>query len=436
MVFDRRQLKAIAAISLPAVVVNITTPLLALTDVAIAGHMGGAVFIAAIAVGGSMFNMLYWLFGFLRMGSSGLTAQAFGAGNRRAAHVVLARALVVALIIGLIMIALQQPLCELLLRMLDVDEPTATLARDYFAICIWGAPASLAMFSLTGWFIGMQNTRLPMWTSLFIDALNIVLSLTFVYGWHWKINGLAAGTLIAQWAGFLLALTLAVRRYGAVRVALRELSEGIGRFFRINSDIFLRTLCLVAVTMWFTRAGASQGPVILAVNALLMQLFTLYSYFMDGLAFAGEAICGRHDGAADRSSLRLAVKAIFQVGGVLAVVFTLGYFLFGETILGVLSSDGDVLRSATEYKLWAVCIPVVGCGAFLWDGIFIGITRTRAMLGSMAAATAVYFILYFLLQPRLGNHGLWIAFLAYLLTRGLVLTFVAKRRRILQDKPR
>ena len=436
MKIDRRQLKAIAAISLPAVIVNITTPLLALTDVAIAGHMGGAVFIAAIAVGGSMFNMLYWLFGFLRMGSSGLTAQAFGSGDRRATQVVLTRGLSVALLLGLAMIFMQAPLCSLLLGLLDVSGPTADMARDYFLICIWGAPASLAMFSLTGWSIGMQNSRLPMWTSLFIDIFNIVVSLSLVYGLRMEIRGLAFGTLSAQWAGFILALMLAVRLYGWQWVALRELTVGFGRFFRINSDIFLRTLCLVAVTMWFTRAGASQGAIILAVNALLMQLFTLYSYFMDGLAFAGEALCGRHDGAGDRTNLRSSVRAIFQLGAVIALLFTVGYFLFGELLLGILSSDGEVLRRASEYTVWAVCIPLVGCGAFLWDGIFIGLTRTRSMLASMAAATAVYFILYFALQPTMGNHGLWIAFLSYLLTRGVVLTFAARRHHILRDTPR
>lgn len=275
-----------------------------------------------------------------------------------------------------------------------------------------------------------------MWTSLFIDVFNIAVSVVLVYGWRMGIRGLAFGTLSAQWAGFLLALTLAVRRYGWRWVSPRELVAGFGRFFRINSDIFLRTLCLVAVTMWFTRAGAAQGPVILAVNALLMQLFTLYSYFMDGLAFAGEALCGRHDGAGNRGALRSAVKAIFQVGGVVALIFTVGYFVFGEAVLAVLSSDREVLQRASEYGVWAVCIPVVGCAAFLWDGIFIGLTRTRSMLASMAAATAVYFALYFALRPVMGNHGLWIAFLSYLLTRGLVLTFAARRHHILRDTPR
>lgn len=426
MAINTRQLRMIAALSLPAVITNITTPILALTDVAIVGHMGSAIFIAAIAVGGTMFNTMFWLFGFLRMGSSGLTAQAYGAGDRRGAQTVLARSLLLALLIGIAMIAAREPVCSLLFDLLDVDGTTASVARSYFMIVVWSAPAVLGLYSLTGWFVGMQDSRTPMWVSLFVDVFNIGASLMFVFLIRMRIEGVATGTLVAQWAGFLLALFLAVRKYGWHKVGFRNLIDGLPRFFRINSDIFLRTVCLVAVTLWFTRTGAMQGPVMLAVNALLMQLFTLYSFFMDGLAFASEALCGRYLGAGDRPMLLLSVRSLMGVGIILALVFTAVYVGCGEWVMELLSSDRPVVELARHYSVWAMMVPLVGFGAFLWDGVFIGLTRTRMMLISMATAMLTFFALYYLLFPMLGNHGLWIAFLGYLLMRGVVLTIAGR----------
>lgn len=428
-IFDRQQLRIIAALSLPAVITNITTPLLALTDVAIAGHLGDAVFIAAIAVGGTMFSTLFWLFGFLRMGSSGLTAQAVGASDIREAHAVLARSLLLALTAGSAIIIGRYPLSDALMWLLNVDGRTAAVAVSYFRRVIWCAPATLGLFALNGWFVGMQNSRTPMWVSLAVDVLNIGASLAMVFLLHMGIDGLATGTLVAQWAGFLLMLALAVRRYGFIRVPVRDIAAGLPRFFRINTDIFLRTLCLVAVTLWFTRIGAEQGVDMLAVNALLMQMFTLYSYFMDGLGVAAEALCGRHYGAGDAMMLRRSVRSLFGVGGVLAAVFTLGYMTCGDMLLAFLSNDTGVVALARHYSGWAMAIPAAGFGAFMWDAVFIGLTRTRMMLLSMAMAMLVFFLLCFLLTVPFGNHGLWMAFIAYLFTRGVILT-VAYRNRI------
>lgn len=424
---DRQQLKIIAALSLPAVIVNITTPLLALTDVAIVGHMGSAVFIAAIAVGGTMFNTLFWLFGFLRMGSSGLTAQAYGAGDKTEAHAVLARSLLLALAIGLIFVVAQRPLCNVMFRMLNVDGATADVASRYFLRVIWSAPAVLGMYSLTGWFVGMQDSKTPMWVSLLVDVLNIGASLTFVFVLKMRIEGVATGTLVAQWAGFIVAFVMAVRRCGWRRVEFRRILDGLPRFFRINTDIFLRTVCLVSVTLWFTRTGAGQGATMLAVNALLMQLFTLYSFFMDGLGFASEALCGRYLGARDNIMLHRSVVALLSVGAVLAVVFTLLYVVCGRGLMSLLCSDPTVVALAHGYSVWAVFVPAAGFGAFLWDGIFIGLTRTRMMLVSMAIAMAVFFAVCFSLIGTFGNHGLWMAFLAYLFTRGIVLTMAGRQ---------
>ena len=422
-----RQLRLIVALSVPAIITNVTTPILALTDVAIAGHFGSAVFLAAIAVGSTMFSTLFWLFGFLRMGTSGMTAQAFGANDTLGAHAMLAKSLMVASLIGVLFVAFQSQLCSLLLSLLDVDSHTAKIAQQYFLIVIWSAPALLGMYSLTGWFVGMQDSRTPMWVSLLVNILNIAASIVFVFVFSLKIEGIAYGTLLAQWVGFLLALFLAVRRYGFRWLPIVKLLEGLSSFFKVNTDIFFRTACIVAVTLWFTRAGATQGATMLAVNTLLMQLFTLYSYFMDGLAFASEALCGRYLGAFDYKELNRSVRTQFVVGLAIAIIFTLLYIVGSEWVMGVLSSEKEVVSIAGKYAVWAMMVPICGFGAFLWDGVFIGLTRTRMMLLSMVIAMAVFFLLYSLLVPTLGNHGLWIAFLSYLLTRGLVLSFAGRK---------
>ena len=422
-----KQLRLIAALSLPAIITNITTPILALTDVAIAGHFGSAVFLAAIAVGGTMFSTLFWLFGFLRMGTSGMTAQAYGAKNIEESHAVLAKSLMLALLIGLLFVIFQHWLCAFMLDFLDVDSETAIVARRYFLIVIWSAPALLGLYSLTGWFVGMQDSRIPMWVSLFVNVCNIAVSLILVFVFSMEIEGIACGTVIAQWSGFLIALGFAIKRYGFRYVSFQNLLSGLSLFFRINTDIFLRTICLVAVTLWFTRVGAQQGATMLAVNALLMQLFTLYSYFMDGLAFASEALCGRYLGAKNYAELRQSVRMQIVVGFVIAVIFTLLYVTGGKWVLTMLSSDAEVVEQACHYAVWAMLVPICGFGAFLWDGVFIGLTRTRMMLLSMAIAMTVFFLLNFALVDTLGNHGLWIAFLGYLFTRGVVLTIAGRK---------
>lgn len=411
--------REILAIALPAIASNITTPLLGLADAAITGHIGPAVFLGAIALGGTMFSMLYWVLNFLRMGSGGLTAQACGRSDMRAAAAVLWRGLLLAAALGLLIIALSGSAGAAALRFLDADDATASLAQRYFGIAVWGAPAVLGTYVLTGWFLGMQNSRAPMWMALFTNVVNIGASTALVFGAGWKIEGVATGTLTAQWAGFMLGLLL-LRRYRPQRVALRELllGEGLRRYFSINTDIFLRTLCLVAVTVWFTRAGARSGVNTLAANALLMQLFMLFSYFMDGFAYAGEAIGGRLHGAGLGKQLRELVSALLRWGAWLAIIFSAAYLLGGRLILRLLTDRPEVVAEASRYLLWAAAVPIAGVWAFVWDGIFIGLTRTRGMLVAMGAAMLVFFAVWLLSRP-LANHGLWLAFTLYLLTRGI-----------------
>lgn len=421
--------KSILAIALPAIVSNITVPVLGLVDVAIVGHFDDAAFIGAIAVGATMFNMLYWLFGFLRMGTAGLTAQAYGAEDRRSADNTLARALLVAVLGAALLIILARPLGTLLINFLDADDAVAPPARQYFLICIWGAPAVLGTYVLNGWFLGMHNTRLPMAIAIITDVVNILVSLSLVFGAGMRLEGVAAGTVTAQWLGFLTGFIVLLRRYTPSPGRLREIldSTAIKRLFSINADIFLRTLCLVAVTMWFTRAGASQGVIILAANALLMQLFMFFSYFSDGFGYAGEALAGAACGARDHSRLIEVTRALLRWGAGISIIFSLIYFIAGDTVLSLLTDDMPVVEAAREYLPWAVGIPLCGVMAFIFDGIYIGLTLTRRMLISIALSAVVFFGLYAALFPVMGNHGLWLAFIVYLLVRGVYLALMLRR---------
>lgn len=421
--------RKILALAIPSIIANITTPLLGLVDAAVTGHMGSAVYIAAIAVGGVMFNMLYWLFGFLRGGTSGLTAQAFGAGDMRLCTVVLCRSLVVALGVAVVMITLQWPVAEALTAFLEPDSATEPLSRRYFSILIWGAPAMLGTYAMSGWFLGMQNSRMIMWTSLTVNVVNIAASLLLVFVAHMKIEGVALGTLIAQWTGLGMSV-LFLRRYRLGRVTWAEVfqTDGMRRFFSVNIYVMLRTLCMIAVTLWFTRTGAGQGAVILAVNTLLMQLFMLFSYMMDGFAFAGEALVGQYVGRGELLLMRRCVRSLMRWATALAVCFTVIYFVGGEEFLGLLSSDLPVIEASGIYWWWALLIPFAGFAGFIWDGVFIGATLTHALLKSMVAAMLVFFIAESALYPVIGNHGLWLAFILYLATRGLTQWYLFRRR--------
>lgn len=425
--------KEILALSIPAIITNISTPLLGLVDVAITGHMGSAVFIAAIAIGGSMFNLLYWLFAFLRMGTSGMTAQAYGAKNFIETSLILYRSLIVAIVVGCALVLLQYPIEQSLMRFLNPENDVVIIARLYFHIGIWGAPAFLGTFALSGWFLGMQDSKAAMYVSIIINITNIAASLIFVYALDYGIAGVASGTLLSQWIGFVSGLILCCRkRYNLTTGTRKNIFEWakLRRFFSVNIDIFLRTMCLVVVTLWFIRAGAQQNNVILAVNTLLMQLFLLFSYFMDGFAFAGEALAGRFIGERNNDRLQQCIKALMLWGAIVAILFTSVYAIGGEGFLSLLSSDSDVITASQRYYLWAVAIPLSGFVAFTWDGIFIGATLTRSLLLSMFLAAVTFFTIYFLAFDAFGNDALWAAFLSYLIVRGIVLTLRARKVKV------
>lgn len=445
----------ILEIALPAIVTNITVPLLGLVDTAIVGHMGAAAYIGAIAVGSMIFNLVYWLFGFLRMGTSGMTAQARGRRDMAEVAGILVRSMKVAGVVAFALVLLQWPLYRLMLWLIAPTKDVLPWVDVYFRIVIWGAPAMLTLYSLSGWYIGMQNTRFPMTISILQNVVNIAASLLFVYGLGMKVEGVALGTVVAQYAGLLVALAFLWRYY---RKVFRSADHGDGSddpiinengitqnrphnpdMFRVNRDIFLRTLCLVAVNLYFTSAGARQGAEILAVNTLLMQLYLLFSYVLDGFAYAGEALGGRYWGAKDMDAYKNVVRHLFGWGALMTALFTSIYIMGGMPFLQLLTDEPSVIEASRAYVWWAYLIPAAGVTAFIWDGLFIGTTQTRGMLISSAIAALVFFVTATVTMNLIGNachtptfrwenHGLWLSMILYLLTRGIIQTLIRQPR--------
>ena len=442
--------RQILQIALPSIVSNITVPLLGMIDVAIVGHMGSPAYIGAVAVGSVIFNLVYWLFGFLRMGSSGLTSQALGRRDLTEVASILARSVFIAFSIALLLILLKIPMKWASFALIGPTEDVIPFASTYFNIVIWGAPAVLGLYSMLGWFIGMQNTRFPMFISIMQNVVNILASLTLVYGFGMKIEGVAMGTVIAQYAGFIVALGLVVRYYGrlfrgyggtgvrGLEICLWQMysrtsvppylrTPEISKFFSINRDIFLRTLCLVAVNLYFTSAGARQGAVILSVNTVMMQLYLFFSYFMDGFAYAGEALGGKAYGARNTTAFHETLRRLWMWTLIVTTAYTLLYIIGGQWIVGLLTDEPQVIETSRDYLYWAWLIPAAGCVAFIWDGVFIGITATRGMLvSSFLSAIAFFAICHIsLLFPHSSlpeNHFLWLAMVIYLAMRGILQT--------------
>lgn len=417
-------------IALPSILSNVTVPLLSLVDLTIVGHLGASAYIAAIAVGGTIFNMLYWVFAFLRMGTTGITAQYFGAGKREEVTATLLRSLTLAVVIGVLQLLLQEPVLAFAHQVMETGPDVAVYVNQYFHICVWGAPAMLMQYCFFGWFIAVQEARYPLYVSIFQNVVNIACSATFVFAFHWGVKGVALGTLTAQWSSMMLSALLLMywlRRQGIGRffVWQRLLDvRALLRLFDVNKDIFLRTICLVCVTLYFTSVGTEQGEVVLSANVFLMQFFTFYSYFMDGFAYAGESLTGKYYGAGDVVRLKSIFRQLFCWGASLALLFTLLYAAGGGQVLRMLTDNQEVIDRAGHYLWWVVLIPSVSVAAFLWDGIYIGLTATRQMLLSMFVAGVLFFAVLFLVPLADRNHTLWLAFLVYLCSRGVVQTYL------------
>lgn len=431
--------KRILGLALPNIITNITVPLLGMVDMAIVGHLSPT-HIGAITIGTSIFNLIYWNFGFLRMGTSGFTAQAYGARRFDEAVRIFVRAFSLALAIAAVLIILQWPISLLAKVIFHGSSEVMRLAMIYFFVRIWAAPATLGLYAVKGWFIGMQNSKLPMWIAIFINLVNIACSLLFVLVLHWDIAGVALGTVIAQYSGLAAGLFFAHKYYGRIirhhidiKGSLRW--KEMKQFFRVNGDIFLRTVCLATVFTFITAASGRISDEVLAIDALLLQFFTLFSYIMDGFAYAGESLVGRYIGANDGQRLRQSVRYLLLWGLGLTLLFTGAYAIMGEGFLRIFSDDANIILGARQYLFWTLIIPVCGFSAFLFDGIFVGATASRVMRNSMFVATVSFFIVYFGGQrlfadtatPETTNNTLWTAFMVYLSLRGILQACALKK---------
>ena len=445
--------KDILKLAIPSILANITVPLVGMVDIAVAGHLdvNAATMIGGIAIGSMLFDLLYWNFGFLRVGTGGLAAQAYGRGDRKECARILARAVGIALACALVLIAIQWIFVKAAFLVVDSSPEVQALATKYFYIRIWAAPATLSLMALKGWFIGMQDSVSPMATDMTVNGMNvlmsIILSLGFtVGGLHYDgigFAGVAAGTVVAQYSGLLVALLLLLWKYRRNTLSTVTVSELRGlfkgdetrRFFVMNADLYVRSLCFIAIYIGFTVISARYGDVLLAVSSILMKLLMIFSYFTDGFAYAGEALTGRYIGAKDSFMVRQTVRWTFVWSMSIALLFMGIYHFAGVPMLRMMTSDPIVVDAAVGYLPWLLLMPVAGCAAFTWDGIYIGATASRQMRNSMLWATVSFAALWavgiLILQAvapdspsygRMAMHILMAAYFAHLLARTVYLT--------------
>ncbi len=432
--------KEIFRIAIPNIISNITVPLMGLVSTGIVGvDSGSAEVIGALALGVSIFNFIYWNCSFIRMGTSGLTAQAYGAGDFHETTAMLARAVVISLALSAIVLIFQRPLGELSLWLMDGNDVVA----DYFFARIWAVPAGIVLFGLYGWFVGMQNGVIPMAISITVNTLHMIFGWWFVNSFDMGIVGIAYASVVSQWIGLGLATILLVVFFRKTmrKIVLREVLDlsSMKRFFRVNGDIIVRTFCNVGVYTFFTAASAKMGEggsrdaAILAVNTTLMQLLMLFSYMNDGFAYAAEAMTGRFIGAKDLPSLkrclRYCVVWTFATALIAISLYLAGWEWLFTTFLGESGAEEltTVLAVAKKYIGWIVVIPLFAAMPFMLDGVYAGATLTRAMRNSMVGATILFFVAFYTLQPFIGNDALWFAFLLYIISRLVLQYFMADR---------
>ena len=435
--------REILRIALPNIISNITVPIMGIAGTMIAGHLGDSVAtIGALAIGVSIFNFIYWNCSFIRMGTSGITAQAFGAGDNRTTTLMLARAITVSLVVGLIAIILQRPLGLGALAIMNGNE----LVSDYFFARIWAVPAGVLLFGLNGWLTGMQNAIIPMIVAVMVNTIHVAFSIWFAFPLGMGIVGIAYASVVAQWTGVIItaAITWWHFRKSFVAIKWREVIDmaAMKEFFLINRDIIVRTLCIVATYTFFTAASARMGDDnILAVNTILLQLFTLFSYMNDGFAYAAEALTGRFIGAKDEPSLRDAVKKCVIWCLVVAIIY-IGVYIgwWRDLLMLFISSDAQdaevLLDYAGRYIGWIIAIPLAAAMPFVMDGIMVGATQSRIMRDSMILSTIAYFALFYAFKPIIGNNALWLAFSSYMFLRGALQYFMSHRLQKIYDQAR
>jgi len=415
--------KKILRLAIPNILSNISVPLLSTVDTALMGHIS-SVNLGAVGVGSMIFNFLLWNFGFLRMGTTGLTAQAFGEKNINATANVLGRAVLVVFVLSLLLLLFQYPLSELGSFLMNVSGEQRALVNQYFYIRIWATPAALGLYAFFGWFFGVQNAIYPLFLTIVINIVNILSSYFFVYHLGYGIAGVAWGTVLAQYTGLFIAIFLFFFKYKTyqkeISIRLMIQLKDLRRFLQINRDIFIRTLALTFVFGFFYSNSAAESELVLSVNVILLQFLNWMSYGIDGFAYASESLVGKYYGAKNKDLLVTAIQKSFFWGFLSAIFFSAIYLLGGEILLTVFTNQPQIIEIAKTYLIWLAIMPIVGFASYIWDGIYIGLTASKEMRNSMIISLLIFLITYYLTKDTLHNHGLWIALLLFLSSRGLI----------------
>ncbi len=426
--------KEILRLAIPSILANITIPLVGIVDTAIVGHLSDAAAIGGIAIGTMLFDLLYWNFGFLRVGTSGLTAQAYGRCDRTECRRILLRSLSIAMIAALFILAIQWVFVTAVLAIVPCSAQVASVARDYFFVRIWAAPATLSLFTFKGWFIGMQDTKSPMAVDILVNVVNMAASYYLAVMTPLGVVGVAYGTLVAQYSGLILALVILFARYIDKSVfrnieRWKETLRGaeLKRMLSLNGNLFIRSLCFMVVYVGYTSLASLYGDTELAVSSIMMKLFMFFSFFVDGFAYAGEALVGKAFGESKverqkSKDINRTVRALFNWALGVGLLFTVIYAFWGDEAFALMTSDMTVLTAAAKYKIWLIGMPLVSTLAFMWDGVYVGATAGVQIRNSMIWAAAGFVVGYAATFSFVGAQALYIGYFAHLIARAFYLT--------------
>lgn len=416
----------------PSILANITIPLVGIVDVAISGRLGDAAMIGGMAIGTMLFELLYWNFGFLRIGTAGITAQAYGRRDLRDSVRTLEQSLSIALISAIVLLSIQFVFVKTALLIVDTSPQVASLAKQYFLIRIWAAPATLSIFALKGWFLGMQNAKSPMAVDILINLVNLIVCYILALHTNLGFSGIAYGTLIAQYSGLLLSISLLyfnyrkLFKYFHLKDSLNI--KKITAFIKMGGNLMIRSISFLFIYSGFTIFAAKYGDTLLAVSTIMMKLMLLYSYFIDGFAYAGEALSGRFIGAKDSVSLKKTIKVLLIWSMAIGIVSTALYFIGGSYIFGIMTTNEIVIAASKELLPWLVFMPIVSCIAFIWDGIYIGATASVSIRNTMIYSAVTFFVFYYLLEPIIGIHAIMAGYFAHLALRTILMSLNAKKQ--------
>ncbi len=424
--------KQILRLSVPSILANITIPLVGMVDVAIIGHISNASAIGGIAIGTMLFDLLYWNFGFLRVGTSGLTAQAFGRKDLHRSVEILAQTTSIAFLSALFLWAIQWLFVTAALALIPCSTEVSEFAREYFFVRIWAAPATLLLMAFKGWFIGMQDTVSPMLCDIIVNVVNMFASYWLAVHTSLGIIGVAYGTVIAQYVGLVTAFVLLFAKYGTcLRGNFHKIVifNDLRRVFRLSTDLFVRSLCFMAIYVGFTVITSWYGDVQLALGTIMMKLFMLFSYFVDGFAYAGEALVGRYVGERDEGQINASVRLLFVWTFVVGIGFTVLYALAGDWSVRLMTSDTSVITASRPFLIWLILMPIISAAAFMWDGIYFGATAGKEVRNCMLFSAAGFVVSYLVFFHFLGIQAVYIAYFVHLCVRTVYLSIIWKKTR-------